>query len=341
MGGSRDNEGDRMKIAVLDVAADYGGAYTILKQHVEEAAQDKANRYVFILSVGKFQNTANSDFLYFPWVKKSWFHRLYFDRFVIQRVIRNLDVDAILSLQNITVAGVSIPQTLYLHQPLPFEKIRFSLFENPKFWVYQNIIARMIFKSVKQAKVVIVQSKWMRDACVRITHESEDKFKIIPPTIPNIQCAYQPGTQPLFFYPASAYSYKNHKTIIEAVELLKKRGMENYRVVLTLKGNEAKYLLALRQRSDQADLPIDWIGSIPLEEVYRYYAKSILLFPSSIETFGLPLLEARNAKCPIIASDRVFSREILEGYTAASFFDPRDASKLADLMSDFISPKRV
>jgi glycosyltransferase involved in cell wall biosynthesis len=331
-----------MRILVLDVAAEYGGAFTILMQHIDAARLDHSNQYIFVLSVGKFENSGNCSFVYFPWIKKSWFHRLYFDRFTILKVLRTYNPDRILSLQNITVSGTSIPQTLYLHQPLPFVEKRFRLIENPKFWIYQNIIARMIYRSIQKADVVIVQTRWMRDSAMRITKVSEAKFRIIPPHISETEGKYHPdsGADMKFFFPASALVYKNHKTIIEAAEILQKRGTTSYRVIFTLNGTEAEFMAVLHQRAISEELPIDWIGSIDLTTVYRYYSQSSLVFPSSIETFGLPLLEARQFNCPILASDCSFSREILEGYDRVRFFNPEDATELAQLMFEAInSPK--
>ena len=47
----------------------------------------------------------------------------------------------------------------------------------------------------------------------------------------------------------------------------------------------------------------------------------ITLFPSYIETFGLPLLEAKELNGIVLASDRPFSHEILDGYDKAIFIE--------------------
>ena len=60
--------------------------------------------------------------------------------------------------------------------------------------------------------------------------------------------------------------------------------------------------------------------------------KSVLLFPSYIETFGLPLLEAKTIGSPIIASDTPFSKEITSNYNNVNYFDYSDEIKLAKLM---------
>jgi glycosyltransferase involved in cell wall biosynthesis len=61
-----------------------------------------------------------------------------------------------------------------------------------------------------------------------------------------------------------------------------------------------------------------------------------LIFPSYLETFGLPLLEARFFNAPIAASDRPFAREILEGYSNADFFDPFSPDDLANKMKKYL-----
>ena len=62
--------------------------------------------------------------------------------------------------------------------------------------------------------------------------------------------------------------------------------------------------------------------------MFDLYARSILVFPSYVETFGLPLLEARKSGTYILASDCSFSREILEGYEKALFFGETDYVQL-------------
>ncbi len=70
-------------------------------------------------------------------------------------------------------------------------------------------------------------------------------------------------------------------------------------------------------------------ASSPTPQVEALYLDSALIFPSYIETVGLPMLEARRHGRRIMASDRPFSREVLAGYPNAQFFDPFDSAALA------------
>lgn len=328
-----------MKIMVFDVPAEVGGALTILNQYYHVALQDQQNQWYFIVSTPKLLEQKNVRVLNYPWVKKSWFHRLYFDYFISSKLIKEFQIDEVLSLQNTIIPFTNKKQTLYLHQSLPFVETHFGFLENFKFWMYQNVISKMIFQSIRKADQVIVQTKWMIEAAAKKTGSEREKFILQPPTL-NIQIKEKYTDQKheniQFFYPASAFSYKNHRLIIEACKLLKNDRIDYGRVIVTLTGeenNEAKKLKAIVQ---QENLNIDFVGMITIDQVYEYYSRSVLLFPSYIETFGLPLLEAKMHEAPILASDCAFSHEILDGYEHVRYFDPHQAADLYEKMTDFL-----
>ena len=71
------------------------------------------------------------------------------------------------------------------------------------------------------------------------------------------------------------------------------------------------------------------------------YDRCTLLFPSYIETFGLPLAEAAQSGNPILAADTPFAHEILAEYGNAYFFQPSDCGRLAELMQDVLDGRIV
>ena len=73
-------------------------------------------------------------------------------------------------------------------------------------------------------------------------------------------------------------------------------------------------------------------GPISREDVFLNYTNSILIFPSYVESFGLPLLEAKMTGTIIIASDTPYSREILNGYNKAYFFNEMDYKELGNII---------
>lgn len=71
----------------------------------------------------------------------------------------------------------------------------------------------------------------------------------------------------------------------------------------------------------------------------KFYSETVTVFPSYLESFGYPLMEARIAGAPIIASDTFFSHEILDGYENAKFFKFDNPQELASLMKECILGK--
>ena len=318
-----------MRIMVFDVPAEHGGALSILREYYEKAEKDTGNEWIFVVSKPEFSEKENIKVERLPWTKKSWFHRLYFDNFYSGKLVKKYNPDKILSLQNTLVRGNGVFQELYVHQSLPFTEKRFSLKENKKLWVYQNVISKFIISSSKKADSIIVQTKWMKKALAEKGRINEEKIKTELPTaiIPE-DAKYIKGNEIIFFYPANGAVYKNHALIYKAVKLLKDKGYENFKVVLTLDGT---------QNIDDEIRPLfDFCGYLSKDKMDELYRKAALLFPSYVETVGLPMLEARGYGCPVIASNCAFSKEVLENYENAYFFNPFDEEDLCNKMEEFI-----
>lgn len=325
-----------MRILVLDVAASASGAVTVLKEYYQKALLDKGNRYYFCISIVPLESKQNINVLSFPWVKKSWFHRLYFDYIVIHKYIKKYKIGKILSLQNLTIPFCDLPQTIYLHQSLPFSEHRFSILQEPKLWVYQNIIGRMIFHSLRIADTIVVQTNWMKVAVVKKIALKEDRVLVIPPKVdlPVNKYFDIKKYQNRFFYPATGFGYKNHIAIYKAVQVLKKKGITNFKVALTL--TEENLPGECRILHEELKDNFELLGTLEYEQVIEEYCKSVVLFPSYIETVGLPLIEAYTCGCYIVAADEPFSREILGEYGKVKFFLYSDFEKLANIMRGFV-----
>jgi len=319
-----------MNILVYDVAASRSGALSILQEYHKlfcEQAKNDGNRYFFVVSTPELAETDEVRVLRFPEIKKSWLHRWYFDHFRAPKLIDEYQIDEVLSLQNLTIPKVKVPQVLYLHQPLPFVPQRFSFWQNKRLWVNQHIISHMIYSSVREARQVIVQTQWMKDACVRICNVPAEKIVVKPPELDrSLICGFVDSVEArrTFFYPATPFAYKNHHLLLEAAKILKADGVTDYKLVFTFRGDENPVARGLREMAEKENLPVEFHGPFQRAEVYRLYAQSTLLYPSYIETFGMPLLEARLTGTPILAARMPFAEEILEGYGQVRYFEYDD-----------------
>ncbi len=316
------------KVLVIDVAASSGGAMAVLKSFAEAASACKDIQWVFVLSGDYVPAGENVEIRQYPWIKRSHLHRMYFDYFVAPSIVRSEAPDYVLSLQNINIPFVKVKQVTYVHQSIPFSDLQFSIRKNPVEWLYQNVISRFICKSIRTSHAVVVQTQWMKQAVIAKTGIPADKLLVTPLAVitdPQVCYTADAAAQKQFFYPAAYASYKNHAVIVEAVRRLRSQGICDFKVTLTLAPGELPAAL-------QAGENICCEGRLPFERVQQLYGSSILLFPSRLETFGLPLAEAAAAGCPIAAADLPYAREVLSGYENAEFFDPCDPEQLAFVM---------
>ncbi|MFD1926924.1 glycosyltransferase [Sporosarcina siberiensis] len=331
-----------MNILVINVPANSGGALSVLNDFYNQVLnyEDKTVNWIFVISTPQLKENNNIKVLNFPWVKKSWGHRFYFDSMIAPILVKKYNVDKVFSLQNVNIPRISCEQILYVHQSLPFVDYKFNFKENKLLWMYQNVIGKRIISSIKKADKVIVQTEWMKNACIEKAQVKENKFQVISPEFNLYPKSFYKNigeSRNTFFYPANEMEYKNHLIIIKACIELKRHSVLDYKVLLTLNGNENEHISNLKKQVLKEQLPIHFIGSMTREEVFEMYTKSILLFPSYVETFGLPLLEAKLHNGVIFASDCPFSQEILKGYKNAYFFNPFNGEQLGDLMKEMLN----
>lgn len=324
----------KQKVLVVDTAAEHSGALVVLRQFYEYAKTRKDIDWVFVLGIPSLPACDNVEILKVGWTKKSWFLRLFFDLFVVGKIAKRLGVSRVISLENNAFPLLRAGQSVFLHQPLFFTPIKFGLRRAPKLWIYQNIIARFCRATLRFADRIVVQTQWLKDAAIKKLGFEGGKIVIVRPEVDSAGYAFVPSAENFasFFFPASPIFYKNHGVLLEACRILKDRGQPHFKVFLTLDGKSA---LAARFKNAGIDNAV-FVGHIPHKEVFELYAKSVLVFPSYLESFGYPLAEARAVGAPVIAADTSFAREILEGYANASFFGYDDAQTLADIMRGFI-----
>ena len=66
-----------------------------------------------------------------------------------------------------------------------------------------------------------------------------------------------------------------------------------------------------------------------------------LVFPSKLETWGLPITEAKLFDKPILVSDLPYAHETVGNYEKVSFFNPNNSVQLANLMEKMIKDENV
>lgn len=319
-----------MRVLVVNVAAQLGGALSILRDFHAAVFEGTDHEWTFVVSTPRLHESRQVRVRNFPWVKKSWAHRLWFDQVTMRSIIRDAAPDVVLSMQNVPVPGVAMRQVVYLHQALPFTDFAFDFRQDPAAWVYHHVTRHRILAGLRKDVDFIVQSDWMNDAVAHRRQPGSGRVVTITPAV-SAAAAQVPRlpeqARRHFFYPAGALPYKNHATIVRAVDRLNETGCSGFEVTFTVTAAEL-------ERLGVEGIPhnIRLVGSLPREDVYTMYGVTTLLFPSLVESVSLPLLEARLAAAPVIASSLPFAQEALEGYGRAQMVEPESVDAWAQAM---------
>lgn len=151
---------------------------------------------------------------------------------------------------------------------------------------------------------------------------------------------------PFFYCPNQFWLHKNHKTVIEAVALLRQRGVK---ATVAFSGKELDrrapgHSDALKTLSRDLGLSeqIKFLGFLPKQDqVALLISATAIVQPSLFEGWSTVVEDAKAVSQFILASDLPVHREQLsENYR---LFEPHSSADLADAMEDILAarPERV
>lgn len=317
-------------IIVNATALDRSGALSILRQFIENIPNDNRKWLIFVSPEISLKNTKRNVCIEPINNVKPMHKRLWWDAFGLKRWLRKNDVDPIaaISLQNTGFnVGKKVANFIYYHQPIPFYPFKWNPISKQErtFWFYKHIYPVFVNLSLKKDTKIFVQLEFIKDGFAkRFKHPKEligvyNPSVIQPEGITKIE-AKSKGTIKLF-YPAMPHFYKNHRVIEDSL----KETDRSVEVLLTIDPDN----------QTSTDKRIKFIGMQPYKRVCELYREcDALLFPSYIETFGLPLLEAAMTGMPIIAADLPYAREVLSGYNGVTYVPYNDPKAWADAIEN-------
>lgn len=143
-----------------------------------------------------------------------------------------------------------------------------------------------------------------------------------------------PSVQYDFVYVASGEVHKNHENLLSAWRLLAESGLKPS---LALTVDALSHPVLARKISEQSDhygLNIVNLGKVASADMSALYqVSSALIFPSKIESFGLPLLEARQMGLPVLAPELDYVRDVIQ---PVETFDPNSPVSIARAVRRFL-----
>jgi len=144
------------------------------------------------------------------------------------------------------------------------------------------------------------------------------------------------GLQPGFFlFVGTLQPRKNLRGILEAFNQLPQEIRRQHKLVVVGRDGWGNEDLLPELRALQARGEGYWLDYLPRQQVMALLqSAAALVFPSLYEGFGLPVIEAFAARCPVITSNSTSLPEVAGG--AAWLIDPNDSGEIAAAMLDVL-----
>lgn len=337
---------------LVAVPSQTGGVKTYLSKLIEALAKiDKLNEYILFVA---------------PWnkdlfrVRQKNFQQIICNvpgKFLAIRVLYEQAVLPILAWRNkIDVlhspASVSpfilpCPCVLTLHDVTSFVFPELTPTISRYYW---NIVFKI---SARLANLIITASHSAKRDIIKFLGVSEEKIEIIyhgsEPEISDLQNKSHlglvqnkgKGDAPYILWVGKMYNHKNLTRLLYAYKRLKKTYQNiSHRLVLCgMKGWGYSSLIRTIEELALEDKVVftDYVPDDVLISIYA--AASLFVFPSLIEGFGFPVLEAMSCRVPVITSNCGAMAEIAG--EAALLVDPYNVEEIAEAMHKVLVDKNL
>jgi glycosyltransferase involved in cell wall biosynthesis len=339
-----------MKVLINAVSAKMGGAANYIKNLSRGlAALDQTDEFILFIPKEQAQIinglASNIHIISIDFGFASFWKRFWFEQIKLRRIIKRERVDVLYSTANFGVFACPCRQVLLVRNSLHFSKFYLKQILPRKGWRarLENGARRwLICQSVKSADVVITPSQAMLDDLRRFVHVPAEKAMVNYYGI-NLDQFGMPKYRTLsinepreyrLLYTSLYGEHKNLTTLLHALLNLVENGV-CCRLITSADPNwEAARVTCTWEKDAQLAADprisnhIEFTDVVASEQVAKlYHTADVFTYPSLVESFGHPLVEAMAAGVPIVAGDTAINRELCQ--QAAVYFNPLDAHDFA------------
>ena len=255
------------------------------------------------------------------------------------RLSRRYQADLYYSVAETAPRGLSCPLIVSFRNPNVFTSLdqNWGLYQSFRLPALRRAAARTARRAARVIFVSHDSARWIGDSIQlapdkrAVIYHGIDPRSWHPSPGPSTSEAKDLGILSV----SSIYRYKNFVRLIEAW-----RKFAEHRAnapPLTIVGDvvdrtHARDMEIARLACGPLAEKVRILGAVPYEEIAEYYRRStIFVFPSYLETFGHPLLEAMSSGVPVVAADIDVFREVAR--EAAVYCDPFETTSIASSLS--------
>jgi glycosyltransferase involved in cell wall biosynthesis len=262
--------------------------------------------------------------------------RIAWEQFVLPGRAHRDGVDVLHCPAYVMPRRATVPTVVTLHD--------LFVYTHPRFCRWLNLIhyRMMLPQTLRHATLVHCTSHWTRGVFGVLFQELLGKARVIQPGVDDIfvppaaaaveRFRREHGlAEPPFLFVGSVEPKKNLRCLLDAFTLVQRlHGSPRKLLLVGGSGWKSVGLDRMIRRLGIADSVVR-LGYVPREELPVIYGSSLaLVFPSAIEGFGLPPLEAMACGTPVVSSDRGGLAESVGA--AALVVKHDDPASIADAM---------
>lgn len=341
------------KIIVNAISAKSGGAATYLYNLAHYLAVHGGENQFFFYAPSQWETLFNSLGGNVSLIKvdvgQQPLKRFIWDQFHLRRILREQKADALISSSDFGMWAAPCKQILMVRNGIFFsDYYKKNVLSKKNFWSQVEFFIKrlLVFVSVKYADIVVTASNDMMNNLNKMMSIPDAKTVVNPFGISLKQFDSRSkvlnnrkdsiGDKTFKILHVSEYGdYKNITTLLKAIKVLKESGVDNFFLTSTANPSQFPQVEYRSRREDEllASAPlvlpfIKFINPVAYEKIPELYAENdLLIFPSLVESFGHPLIEAMASGIPVLASDIPICHEICGD--AALYFQPLDPTDLS------------
>lgn len=320
-----------------------GGPLTILRDCLSFLSSSPLSRSFKIVALvhdKKLAEFQNIHYIEFPKSKKHWINRVFYEYIYFSKLSHKYDPFLWLSLHDITPSVKAVRRVVYMHNSIIINHLSLLDWKFDKTYMLFTLFYKYLYRiNIHKNNFCIVQQNWFRDTIAHTFGINKDRIIVARPVSRDNSIRLttnRPSHCHTFFYPSLSRPFKNFEIICQAVEILNEEGIKDFKVVLTIDGTESKYSKWVFNK--YRNIPhIEFVGLLSKTQMDEQYNRTdCLIFPSRLETWGLPISEYGHYNRPMILADKPYAREAAMGCSTVAFFDVNDPSRLALLIKQAI-----
>ena len=274
----------------------------------------------------------------FNWMDLPFGNPAQYEQWLLPQAARQKGLDFLHYIDNSGTTFSDFPYVLTLHdamhvRPLSKVRLRPSLWYRLVYTYKQWVVPR----SARKARAILTVSEYSKSEIVRTTGVSADKITVTLEGVDRI--AFTPKRRKLsqlfkILVHGAADDRKNLSNILKAARLLKDKSLTFQMLIVGMDEQELSSTCYLQEAID-LDLgdKLEWAGNVTHEVLRSIYSEvDLFLYPSRLEGFGLPVLEAFASGVPVVTSDSTSLPEVAG--KAARLVDPENPGDIAKAVEE-------